>query len=183
MKTIENPEHAYQYWKSKQARGMSTKAGQDKRSKLRADFISSLVLTEYMRQRAMGKVYERFRVNNYELSLLCALVGQSGCLDSYIHSKRDFFDSVTGNRKRKVKMEGFLWGLRNKGMVGSYEWAGNPETLSIGVSQLGWKVVQYYADQLWKLIETRIPEDEYSTVIIPSVDYETKGHKLKVIAA
>ena len=148
----DNTDNASQTKKTKQARGNGLRSGQTKRLKYKRVDLGHMTEMRYMHQRACGLTYQVFRVNAFEIDLLLSLHAHSERLNKMIVPKGEFFNQLTGNTKRKAKYEGFLWGLRRLGLVGSYEYIHRPGSLCIGISEIGWKAIQYYKGQLERLI-------------------------------
>lgn len=136
-----------------------------------------------LHQRASGKIYQRYKINTFELDLLCQLCAFCSAYGHMIVSKLVFFKTLTGNTRRLIKYEGYLLGLRNRGMVGSYEYVGRNNSLCIGISQLGWKALNDYwkaCDELKERYPVKVPN--LDSLVIPYQGYETRLQKLKPAA-
>lgn len=132
----------------------------------------------FMHQRASGRVYQRYRINAFELDLLMMLNAHCARHGKMIVTKHHFFSELTGNSRRKAKYEGYLTGLRNKMFVGSYEYVGYPGKLSIGISKVGWKVLEDFYKALDELIESKEKKGNCWDMVLPGPDYETSKQKL-----
>lgn len=102
-------------------------------------------------RRASFPSYSRFRVNKFELTLLCQLNGFLRFKNAVIVSKVELFDVVTNNGTEKAKMAGYYMGLLNKGMIGEYEYISQPGSTSVGLSDLGVNVLRQFEQELRKL--------------------------------
>lgn len=99
-------------------------------------------------RRASFCCYQKFSVNKMELWLLCALNAYLNFKGVTIVSKLDFFRQVTANPREKAKMQGYYQGLVTKGCVGVYEYIQQPGSESVGISELGAKVLSTYDESL-----------------------------------
>jgi hypothetical protein len=107
---------------------------------------------EGFRRRALGKMWQKHGINEFELTMLCCLASHVARVGRSLVSKRELFDGITGNSLRKAKMEGFLKGLITKQFVGSYEYITRPDSLSVGVSDLGSKVLDDFNGEVIRLM-------------------------------
>lgn len=98
----------------------------------------------FIYKRASYEAYKKYRINKLELWLLCALSAFLKHRNVTLISKCKFFEQITGNGREKFKTEGPLFGLQQKGFVGSYEYIKVPGSLSIGLSDLGVSVLICY---------------------------------------
>lgn len=132
----------------------------------------------YMHQRASGNLYPLFRINRYELELLCSLSIHLAVKGRQVSSKITFFDSLTGNTRRKAKYDGYLLGLTSKGFINRYELRNQPGTLSLGITPLGWSVINRYLDSLEGLICAHPQKSGIDTIILPSMDHRPERYNL-----
>jgi hypothetical protein len=107
---------------------------------------------EGFRRRALGKMWQKHGINEFELMMLCCLASHVARVGRSLISKRELFDGITGNSLRKAKMEGYLKGLITKQFVGSYEYITRPDSLSVGVSDLGHKVLIDFNTEINRLM-------------------------------
>lgn len=111
---------------------------------------------DLLNQRACGKVHAMFGVNTVELDMLRKFAGYVERMTTPIVSKKRFFDFLSGNSSRWRKYEGYLQGLLKRGMLGSYEYAGKPDSVFIGLSELGDRCLTAYYAEL-ALLAARFP--------------------------
>lgn len=95
-------------------------------------------------RRAAYPIYLRYKVNRFELWLLSALSGYLDYEGQDICSKGEFFRNITGHARDYPKFEGYYQGLLRLQLIGTYEYISKPGSLSIGLSQLGAKVLEDY---------------------------------------
>lgn len=112
---------------------------------------------EGFRRRALGKMWQKYQINEFELTMLCCVASYVARIKRPLVSKRELFDGITGNSLRKAKMEGFLKGLITKQFVGSYEYIIRPDSLSVGVSDLGARVLLDFNSEINRLMATAQP--------------------------
>ena len=108
---------------------------------------------ELVRRRAAYPILLKYRVNRYELWLLCQMAGFLKHKGKPIVSRAIFFKSVTGNHTEKKKMSGYYIGLLTKKMVGAFEWVAKPGSECFGISELGAHVLGEYEKHLATLID------------------------------
>lgn len=104
-------------------------------------------------RRASFPSYSKFRVNKFELTLLCQLNGFLRYKNIVIASKTELFDTITNNGTEKAKMAGYYTGLLTKGMIGEYEYISQPGSTSVGLSDLGVNVLKQFEQELIQLSE------------------------------
>ena len=133
----------------------------------------------YQHQRASGRIYQRYRINSLELDLLSMLSAFCAQEGRTIVSKNTFFGQCTGNNRRKARMEGYLTGLRTKGFVGSYEYMGSPDSLSIGISKLGQRCLTDFWQDLYELMYAKPIKSTTDKSVIAIEGVDIKRHKVK----
>jgi len=99
-------------------------------------------------RRASFPSYSKFRVNKFELTMLCQLNGFLRFKNVVIVSKTELFDVITNNGTEKAKMAGYYTGLLTKGMIGEYEYISQPGSTSVGLSDLGVSVLKQFEHEL-----------------------------------
>lgn len=103
---------------------------------------------ELIKRKSAYPLYTKFGINRFELSFLCQLSGYLRHLNKQIVSKEEMFSAITGNVNEFRKMEGYLKGCRDKGFIGSYEYISRPGSLSLGITDLGLKVLEMFNNEL-----------------------------------
>lgn len=128
-------------------------------------------LYDALTRRAAFPIYERYGINRYELWMLSSLVGYLGHRGMTIVSKHGFFKFLTGNRSYRKKQEGYFHGLLSKGFIGQYEYIRVPGSQSIGLSDLGVRVIRDYLGSVQGLID-RHSHSNLISMALPETKYK-----------
>lgn len=95
-------------------------------------------------RRSAFPIYQKYGINRFELWMLSALCGYLSYRGLTIVSKIEFFKFLSGNWNERKKQEGYFHGLLNKHFIGQYEYILKPGSQSIGLSDLGVRVMRDY---------------------------------------
>lgn len=117
---------------------------------------------ETIYRRVSYPLYMRYRINKFELRFLIAFDGYCGRFGKTLVSARAFIDFMTRNIKEKRKLTGFMHGCLTGGFLGAYEYICQPGSLSLGISDLGFKVLREYQEEKNKML-ARYPIEPKST--------------------
>lgn len=107
---------------------------------------------ELVRRRSAFPLLQRYCINRYELWLLVQLAGFMQFYNKSIVSKGLFFDTVTANMREQAKMRGYYTGLVDKRFVGTFEYISRPGSESVGISDLGARVLAEYEHYVTELM-------------------------------
>lgn len=94
-----------------------------------------------------GNIYSQFGLNKYEVITLLILSGLLENKKQQVISRNIFFGFLGGTIGQKAKFGGYMDGLLKKGMLGSYEFIGFPDSVSYGITDLGHEVMRYFFAQ------------------------------------
>lgn len=109
---------------------------------------------ESFKYRASYRVYLTYKLNKYELWLLCQLSGVLQTHGREIISRTIFFDALTGNNKMKAKLVGYFYGLLERKCIATYEYIGRPGSLCVGITELGLSALSMYNSELKRIKES-----------------------------
>ncbi len=101
-------------------------------------------------RRAAAQIAYKYRLNRFELWMLCGLVAVLSLEGRKAISQRECFDRITASLKARFHMSGYWAGLRKKGCLVEYKRAQYPLATSYGVSRLGWQICQLYEAEMLK---------------------------------
>lgn len=116
--------------------------------------VFTLSMTE---RRAAKVVTYQYRINRFELWMLCGLVAVLSLLGRRAISRDECFDLITANLRYRSKMRGYWFGLIEKGCLVEFKRPQYPNGKSYGVTRLGWAVCQVYEKELIRL-EAKYPK-------------------------
>lgn len=102
---------------------------------------------ELLKGRSSTKVWQTFKVNRWELQVLIQLKSYSVITGRLIFARTDFIQFMTRSKRDKTKIFGALCGLLSKKLIGMFEYISIPGSQSIGISDLGHKVIDVFYDQ------------------------------------
>ncbi len=104
----------------------------------------------FIYKRASYEVYKQFRINKLELWLLTSLYWHLQYENRTVMAKSEWFGTITGNSREIRKMEGYFQGLIRLGCVGTFEYISSPGSVSVGLSDLGISILDFYDRALLK---------------------------------
>lgn len=110
-------------------------------------------------RRASYAIKLRYGINKPELKTLCSLYRFTLYKGREIVGWKEFTDSHTGNLAEKMKMQGYLRGLFRLQLLGSYEYVHQPGSFSVGITDLGHKIISAYIEAL-RVIDDNHPVQE-----------------------
>jgi len=108
-------------------------------------------------RRAAKVVTYQYRVNRYELWMLCGLTCVLALQGRKAISRDECFDLITANLRIRAKMRGYWHGLIEKGCLVEFKRVQYPLASSYGVTKLGWAVCQVYEKEMQRL-ESKYPK-------------------------
>lgn len=117
------------------------------------DLVYDFHAYELIKRKSAYRIYCKFGINRFELTFLVQLSGYLRHINRQIVSKDEIFSAITGNTKEFRKMEGYLKGCRDKQFIGSYEYISRPGSLSLGITDLGLKVLEVFNGELRLFLE------------------------------
>lgn len=120
----------------------------------------------FVYRRSSYPVYLKFKINKFELQMLCMLSAFLLHRGKNIVSKAEFFDTMTNNSRERIKIEGYLHGCIDKKFVGCYEYISHPGSLSVGLSDLGISVIKSFEEDLKKMVDKYQPTKDFSSLSI-----------------
>lgn len=106
------------------------------------------VLKRFSAFRWRDSMHKEFGVNKSEMWALFCLDGYLESQDRILVSQQMFIDSLSGTPQTKRRILGFVSGLSRLGCIGSFEYTNNPGSLSIGITDFGFKVLDAYYKQM-----------------------------------
>ena len=110
-------------------------------------------------RRAAKVVTFQYRVNRYELWMLCGMVSALSLSGRKAISRDECFNLITANLRARIKMRGYWHGLIEKGCLVEFKRVQYPLASSWGVTPLGWRICQVYENEMKKL-EARYPKSK-----------------------
>lgn len=113
--------------------------------------LVDVTIPDLLERRACVSVSQMFRINRLEIWLLLAMHGYFQLFGVSQVGKTTLFRMVTGHPKAKRQMEGYWFGLCNRGFVEVGLARGRGHCWVI--TALGWQVIEAYKRSLNKLIE------------------------------
>ena len=128
-------------------------------------------LYEFVYRRASYQMWLRYRINKEELKMLGRLVAYLSHLGREVVDRADFLNNQTGNNFEKTKLYGIATGLIDKGFCGSYYYVRQPDSVCMGLSKKGARVLKDF-DIVLEEFASRFAPDEptRSAVILEGLD-------------
>lgn len=108
---------------------------------------------ELIRRKAAYPLLSKYGINRYELWLLCQLSALLCHLDKVLVGKQVLLSHITRNVREHGKISGYYIGIVRKQFAGTFEYVSRPGSESIGISDLGVRVLEDYSLLVDKLIE------------------------------
>jgi hypothetical protein len=103
--------------------------------------LVDIIQFHLMQVRTSYSCWMKFRLTKNEVRALIAFYGYLRFLNSSIASRDKFLDTISGNYRERIKFSGYLRGLSEKGIIGSYEYVSAPDTVSIGLTDYGYSAI------------------------------------------
>jgi hypothetical protein len=107
----------------------------------------------FMSLRHRDSMFKSYGINRSEMWILCSLEAYlitHGCV---LVSQQLFIDYLNGTFKTKRKFRGYVEGLHRLECIKSFEYIRNPGSLSIGITDFGFTVLNAYYSQMSALFD------------------------------
>jgi len=102
----------------------------------------------FIQRRASHPIYLKFGINRFELLFLVQVQAYLSHIDKEVISKEVLFETISRNGRELPKMQGYYTGCLNKGLIATYEYILRPNSLSLGITELGASVLIMYSNEL-----------------------------------
>lgn len=96
-------------------------------------------------------IYMKFGTNRMEVWCLLALHGFLNMKGKPLVSRNIFIDYLSGSMRQRNKCLGYVHGLLEKKCLSTFEYISSPDSVSLGITDFGFKVIEAYYTDMDKL--------------------------------
>jgi len=122
----------------------------------RAKLITSFTILSSFQHRL--PMFAKFGLNTYEVWALLALHGFLTLQNKVLISHNTLINYLSGTHRSRQKFCGYYKGLLDKKFIGAFEYTNNVDSFSVGISDLGFTVINSYFDELDNLFARYVTE-------------------------